>query len=250
MVDIKKQKTDFLDNNLVKVFHFLELSGSHSYLIGSSNIRNILYSNDYDLNENLNIDDTKLILEGLYKEFLNIFNKAYYNKDYYITDFKNGINENHEPIRWNYNDMKKGFKLLNGKKYDFKYCLLMDNNMIKLDMCYLMNNLFTDINIVYNLHLINNKKKLSNTKKESKKLIISKIEEDIKELLREGNYFKVFKREFSIALINGKINKQILNLLNSDFGILYKFISNLKLIVLMIEQKFKPIDLDIIKNNL
>ena len=47
---LKEQQTEYIDSNIEKVFHFLELKGHHSFLIGSNKIRNILYANDYDLN--------------------------------------------------------------------------------------------------------------------------------------------------------------------------------------------------------
>jgi len=164
---LKSQNIKLLDNKLVSVFHYLELSGSNSYLIGSANIRNILYSADYDLNENMNLLDTKSILQKLYREFLHIFNTAHSNKDYYIVDFKCGYDDTtKEAIRWSYVDIKKGYQRIKGKTYSFEYCLLQDgdDNIIKLDMVYILNNIFTDINILYNLHIVTNKKQLNGSK--------------------------------------------------------------------------------------
>lgn len=249
---IKPQNIKLIDNQISNVFHFLELSGSHSFLIGSSNIRNVLYSSDYDLNESLNLIETPSILDKLYKEFLNIFTKAYTNKDYYIVDFKCGYDDiNKHPIRWNFADMKAGYKTINKKKYQFVDCLIQPSNIIKLDMIYLyMDNIFTDINILYSLHLVNNKNELAKIKSISKKSMINNLNMDIEKYTKEKNFFKVLKRYFNIMLLNGPIDKEIIKVLNSDKGILYKLICNLELVIIMLEQEFKPISFKIIKSNI
>jgi Na+-transporting NADH:ubiquinone oxidoreductase subunit NqrF len=47
---IKEQSNSYIDSDITDVFHFLELKGQHNFLIGSNSIRNMLYTNDYDLN--------------------------------------------------------------------------------------------------------------------------------------------------------------------------------------------------------
>lgn len=63
---------------------------------------------DYDLNENVKVNDSITILNHLYKEFLSIFEKAYQDKNYYVVDFKCGY-EKDEPIRWSFKDLKNGY---------------------------------------------------------------------------------------------------------------------------------------------
>jgi hypothetical protein len=46
------------------------------------------------------------------------------------------------------------------------------------------------------------------------------------------------------------MGKKILNILNSDYGILYKFINSLEFIVSMCVQEFKQLDIQIIYNNI
>lgn len=250
-ITLKEQNESFLNSKLTNVFHFLELSGSHTFLIGSSKYRNIIYSNDYDLNENLKITDTKQILSKLYHEFLSIFDKAYNNSEYYILDFKCGYEDKtDEPIRWSYNDMKRGYKVLK-RKYTFEECLIMTNNTIKLDMCVIIDGLFTDLNILYTVHIkTTNNKNIQIEKNETKDKYIETFNLDIEKYLKERNYFKVLKRYWSLSIINKHLDKNVLNLFNSDYGRLYKLINTLEFIILMLEQKFKPISMDIIINNL
>ena len=185
---MQKQEIDHIDKNINRVFHFLELKGVHSQLIGSRSMKGILYANDYDLNQNLKISDSVSVINGLYKQFLNIFNKAYRDEHYYITDFKNGVYED-EPIRWTYNDMKKGSKVIDGHTITFGECLLHDDNVIKLDLCYVHNNLFTDINMLYNFII-------SGDKGHDNDDIVEDFDAEIKKAQDEGNYFKVcFKKK-------------------------------------------------------
>lgn len=247
---LKEQESQYLDANVEKVFHFLELHGHHNFLIGSQNIRNILYANDYDLNANVGIDDSVAILRSLYKEFLHIFNEAYADPEYYILDFKCGVHGN-EPIRWSYEDMKRGYVERDKTKITFEQCMLMDQgNVIKLDLCYVFNGIFTDVNCMYNLHIVTDKKHLKQSKEEAKKSTIQSLREEIDVLEREGEFFKALKRYFSIGVLEGKVDDDVLDLLNSEYGILYKFISFLKLVVEMMDQDFKEVTLSLVRNNL
>ena len=246
---LKKQSPNYIDSNISEVFHFLELRGSHNILIGSKTIRNLLYSNDYDLNANIKMSDSHVILHQVYNEFLNIFNTAYKSPYYYIFDFKNGM-YNDEPIRWMYDDIKRGEIKCGGRMVTFEECLLMDNNKIKLDICYLYNGIFTDINCLYILHFVKDKSDYEKTKADQKKETIKTMKKEITELEKTGEYYKSLKRYFSLGLVENKFNKSILNIMNSDYGIFYKFITFLNLTVEMIEQTFKPIQLPLIRSNL
>jgi len=238
---MQKQNIQHIDKNITNVFHFLELKSNHGFLIGSNSIKHVLYANDYDLNENIKMNDSVKIISAVYKQFVDIFNKAYKTPEYYITDFKNGM-FNGLPIRWEYEDIKKGTRTIDNHTFTFGECLLHDNNLVKLDLCYAHNNLFTDINIIYNF-IINNVNKID-----------SKIEEQfdkqIEEARMNGDYYKVIKRKFNKELNHGKVNKGILNLMNSGNGIMYKSITSLKLVKDMLIQTFKPISNKLIKINL
>lgn len=242
---LKQQKPEYINQNINKVFHFLELQGYHNYLIGSNSIRNILYSNDYDLNTDVNVVDTIPILKFLHKEFLHMFEEAYKNPNYYIIDFKCGYIKD-EPLRWSFQDLKKGFK----NNISFEEALFMSNNKIKLDMCFLNNNIFTDINCLYNLHIVQKQNHYKQSKKAYKSNAIKTLNDEISDLERDGEYYKAMKRHFNVGLLQGKLNKTILNIMNGDLGIYHKFISFLKLVVEVITQDFKPVELSLIKSNL
>jgi len=137
-----------------------------------------LYSNNYDLHDNLNVKDTKYVLNGIYHEFLDMFNKLYENPNYFIIDFKCGEDKNHDGIHWIYSDMKKGYKFIDGTEYLFVDCL-PQNVTIKIDIIYVLNNVFTDITNNYFLHQTNNKSELHKVKDEKLHKVISELEEPI-----------------------------------------------------------------------
>jgi len=248
---LKQQKEEYIDKNITDVFHFLSLKSSHSFLIGSSNIRNIKYAVDYDLNENLKINDSVQILNGVYKEFLQMFEKAHKKEDYYIVDFKCGYNEkNNEPIRWSFEDLKNGYKYVDKNKVTFQQCLIMPNNIIKLDLVYLYHGIFTDINILYNFHIVGKKKDLQKEKENVEKDMTESIQEDIEELIKDKNYFKVLKRMFALSNLKEKPDHKLLDIFNSDLGMLYKTINSLELIIIMCEQSFRRVSVQILKENL
>lgn len=246
---LKEQETQYIDGNIEKVFHFLELRGHHNFLIGSNKIRNILYANDYDLNADVGVTDSVAVLHNIYKEFLSMFKKAHASPDYYILDFKCGTHEG-EPIRWSYQDMLRGSVKRGVKAITFEECLLMDDNTIKLDLCYVYNDVFTDINCLYNLFIVKNKEELKKLKAEEEKKSGQSLRKEITELEQNKEYFKALKRYFSLGVIEGKIDQDVLNLLNSDYGIMYKFVSFLKLVIEMIEQDFKPVSIEVVRDNL
>lgn len=246
---LKQQKEEYLDTKLTDVFHFLSLNSSHSFLIGSSNLRNIKYAVDYDLNQNLKIKDTVKILNKVYHEFLSIFQKAYDDENYFIVDFKCGY-INDEPIRWNFEQLRNGHQYIEKKMITFDQCLIMPDNIIKLDLVYVYNGIFTDINILYQFHIVGRKENLQIEKNSNDNDMIESLNEDIEELIKEHRYFKALKRMFALSNIEKKPNEKLLQLFNSDLGMLYKLINSLQLYCIMLAQTFKPVSENLLKSNL
>lgn len=240
---IKRQNEIYLNKNISDAFHVLSVSGSYK-LIGSSKIRNFLYSNDYDLNELLQVKDTSIVTKHLVKEFQKVFDKAHAHTNYYILDFKCGADDQNEPLRWSYQDIKQAYKTVRKKKYYLGDCLLMSDQVTKLDLCLVVNGVFTEITNNYFIHTDKNKLPLS------KALHIKPLQENIDKLFKEKQFFKCLKRAFSLEVIEGNIDTDLLNFLNSDFGTLYKTIHELHLVLKMNQQHFKYINKATILNNL
>lgn len=93
------------------------------------------YSNDYDLNEILQISDSRTVIKHTVQQFQDVFRKAHRHPDYYILDFKCGVDDNNEPIRWTYKDIVRAYKRIQGTKYNLGECMMMKQHTINLELC-------------------------------------------------------------------------------------------------------------------
>jgi hypothetical protein len=79
------------------------------------------------------------------------------------------------------------------------------------------------------------------------------LRDEIETKQREGKYFKVLKRIFSLnSMMKRKKNEQreLIKYFNSDTGILNKCRSDIDLLIVLIENKFKPVSLELIRKNI
>ena len=237
---IKKHKQDF-NNNLLNTFNILSISGNYN-IIGSSSLKSIYYNSDIDLNEHDSFNSYKKV----YEKFKYIFQTCKENPNLFITDFKCGVNNKNEPLRWTYTDIMKGYI---GKK-SFEDCL-KDKSMIKLDLVYLLNGIFVEISEVYFFKIQNHTN--YNDDAFNTNTIKTSIQNEIHELLNDGKYFKVLKRMFSLLNIENSKNpivNKLISFFNSQTGILYKANSDLNILLILIDNKFRKPNIDDIKNNL
>ena len=137
-----------------------------------------------------------------------------------------------------------------GKK-SFEDCL-KDKSMIKLDLVYLLNGVFVEISEVYFFKIQNHTNYYDDAFNTNS--IKTSIQNEIHELLKNGKkYFKSLKRMFSILNIeNSKkpIVNKLISFFNSQTGILYKANSDLNILLILIDNKFRKPNIDDIKNNL
>ena len=123
--------------------------------------------------------------------------------------------------------------------------------MIKLDIVYLLNGSFIEITEVYFLKIGNHTN--YNENELNSEEITKNLQNELKELIDEKQYFKALKRIFSILLIDEKNNtlqNKLINFFNSENGILYKANADLKILINVIENNFKKPNINDIKNNL
>ena len=228
------------NNKTRKVFNLLSINGKYN-VIGSANNSDILYNSDVDLETHT---DGKI--DNIYQKFKQIFRESKENETVFITDFKCGT-YNNEPLRWAYNDMVNGYKLLNDHKITFVDALQM-KEMVKLDMIVLVDNAFIELSDNYYFKV--DGKPLY--KPITMKQIQFDLEKDSKVCFDEGRYFKYLKRMYSLAVM--KNNKKIIILLNSYFnsivGLCYKCSSDLEILELLLDCKFRKVKIDDVHNNL
>ena len=235
---IKTKKSNDYNNELQNVFNLMSINGKYN-IVGSASLKSIYYSSDYDLNEKDKINGSDGFTQ-VYNIFKKKFEMAKQNPNIYITDFKNGVDNKNEPIRWSYDDIMN-------KKDEFIKAL-KQKSKIKLDIIYLLNGVFVEISEVYFLDIDHHKTyddnelDLENLKKQ--------LIESMKECIQDGLYFKALKRLFSICNIENIPVSHLVDFFNGQYGILYKANSDLNILLTLIQNKFRTPPIDEIKNNL
>jgi hypothetical protein len=229
---------------LKKYFNLLSIDGKYQ-VIGSGVLKAIKYKNDFDLMELFKSSD-KDVKDNLYQLFLNKFHEAYKNHNVWITDFKCGEDEKGEPLRWTYDDMKKG----TNKGITFQNALLQDA-MMKMDLVVIIDGLMTEFSENYYLTLGGK----ANYKKINTDKLLKQLKDSYKEFYDEGNKFKALKRVFSYKLLKDKNLYrndlgELIKLFNSKTGYKYKIKSELDTMLLLMDNKFKPVPKEQLEANM
>jgi len=233
-------------NQIKKTKSFLNLLGKQEVIGSASKDDKMLYSADIDLQET--IKSKKDIRELILKKFQNKFKQAKKSNNLFITDFKAGLSPiNNLPLKWSYDDIMNGYKLLdNNVKFQFVN-VFNQKSTIKLDLVLETNDKFIEFSENYYFDLDNNKSYQQKTNEE----IITSLKGDVLYYNHtKNNKLKALKRLYSLfKLTNNKkqvdVIKKFLNL--KMIGSKYKLKSDLEVILLMIEQKFKKVKINKIK---
>lgn len=220
-------------------------------LIGSSIDNKIKYKSDVDAQEfiNLNNDDIETY-NNILLHFQKIFEEFYNNNNIYIIDFKCGVLSGNYPIRWNKNDIKNGYKIIEDNKINFIDCL-QEQSIIKIDLIVVeQDKLFHDITYNYYFRF---KKFNTNPRNLSFDEIKDSLILDVKNYRKEGKLYKSLKRLYSLyKLTNVNEMKKgiLLSIINSNVGKLNKFSNHLSLIVEVINNNFKDPNINDINYNI
>lgn len=209
----KKYLNDF-PPKIKDLFKKLRFKKSFISVVGSSSFKRQKYYGDYDID---NIILKKYSAENAYDEFVKILENILTDDDVFFIEMKlqklNG-----DKIKFE-KDQKFTFEEFN------KY--YKDLDFVKIDLVVNYDNLFIELSINYKF---NNSKALSD--------ISQSLEESMKSEIKDKNYLKAIKRYLSFLISKGddadksKI-EMIIDFLNSDVGLKYKVVSNLKALELM-----------------
>ena len=234
------------NQSVLDTFDIMRISRRQK-LVGSASVIGNVVTNDYDLNEIFKENRANKMdsLTRLYFMFLWKFEKIYNSPTLWIVDFKCG-SYNNEPIRWSMHDLGKGYVTRGEKRISFVDCLTQKDTKTKLDVVLLLNNRFIEISELYYI-CVNGKSNFNNNDFKTGK-IVNDLKDDMDELIKDHNYFKSFKREFRILSIldkNQKRQDELQDLFNGIWGYLYYAITQLKTLIVMKEQTFKPISANI-----
>jgi len=252
----------FVERNIIdfkktikNIFDLMTIEGKYK-VIGSSNLKNVLYNSDYDLAEFDEFKSLKSGQEYIYHRFKDIFKKAESNKNVFITDFKCGVDSDNEPLRWNKKDIEKGFKTLkNGKKQSFNDSLIDKDNTIKIDIVSLIDGVFVEFSENLYFKFGEGKTAITNyiPSDITKPKILASIKADFFDKLKDGKPFKALKRKFAYyKLLDTDKYKNLLNTLlnffNSPVGIVAKAHADLDTIILVMESSDKVKIEDVVNN--
>lgn len=237
------------DKGLREIFNLLTIRGDYQ-VIGSGAIEEIKYGSDYDLQEFIKESDYKKSTKFLLKMFQEKFKAAAADPDVFIIDFKCGVDDNDEPIRWDKDSIKKGSKMVDDRKVTFQECLLMKST-IKMDITALVDGVFIEFSNNYYLTLKDFNTFTAVAKSHEDILYSLQHESEVK--YHAGDYWKAMKRIFAYMKSKGgfvpKI-KQLVSYFNSDTGLLSKNRSELDIIALVITNKFRKPTLQSVVNNI
>jgi hypothetical protein len=209
-----------------QIINALNLYGNIE-MIGSNSIKNMKYKTDYDLQEHVTIKNTSdytIILE----KYQHIFNLIENSENIFITDFKSGV-FNTYPVRWNHEDIMKGFKEIDTKTVRFIDTLHNNNNTVKIDVLALVDKEFVEISCNYYF---------SNSSVNVEDVLLS-LTLDIKKYYHEKKYFKMMKRVLSFRMIKNENVDNLITLFNSKTGFLYQLHHKTDVVVFILENRIK-----------
>jgi len=209
-------------------------------IIGTYADDRVKYKSDIDLQEYIDTDNRDInIYNNILIHFQNIFKKYKQINNTYIIDFKCGVSSGNYPIRWNYNSIMNGYQIIEDDKINFIDCL-QNQSIIKIDVIIKdSNNIFNEISYNYYFNFDDLKTyDLKNIEQVKTEIILDAKKYNI------INKYKALKRYYSYYKLDDDIPNQnrVLKLINSNLGIQYQCINQLDLILLIINNEFKPYD--------
>jgi hypothetical protein len=132
-------------------------------------------------------------------------------------------------VRWKPDEILRGYKILiNGKKLTLKEGMLNDSCLIKLDIVRWINERYINFSCIYENNFTPRDIKIQ-------------LEEEMTFLNNSHKYFKLSRRLFSYYRINPKNHlgniKVLLDLFNSNLGILYQISGDIETLIYIIENE-------------
>jgi len=236
------------EKGLRQIFNLLTIRGDYQ-VIGSGAIEEIKYGSDYDLQEFIKEPDYKKSTAHLLKMFQEKYRLAEADPNVFILDFKCGVDDEDNAIRWDKTSIKKGFKMVDGRKVTFQECLLMKST-IKMDITALIDGIFIEFSDNYYITLRDFNTFTAVAKSHEDILYSLQHEAEVK--YHHGDYWKSMKRIFAyLKSLGGNVRlvKLLVKYFNSTTGLLSKNRSELDIIALIITNKFrKPKRDDVVRN--
>jgi hypothetical protein len=237
---ISRKKITDLSQPIQRGINFIKITRNIN-LVGSSSIKELKYIQDYDLNE---LIDEPITPQHILQQVQQKYERAKKDKTIYISDLKLGGH------KWTAKDIQKGYISVDGVKQSFTDLLFYKDDLFKMDLLLVLpNKQLAEITDVYRVNLNGQK-----NYEEDDEDVRESLKKDIKDYLKEKNYFKMLKRVFSLMLLNSNVNKadiqKFLDFFNSKAGLLYNIQYYYDLIDILEKQNFRKAPKALIKWNL
>jgi len=288
MTSIFQEKTlEMVNNNVRKFINEFAIKGKYR-LIGSNSLRAIHYASDYDVETQLRNMTPKLVARRFRKQFYDAKRsnnlwitdfkcgwdaRLVYRGDYTDASVKTYLQNTLIPksyrervmkatgedridlirdlyiLRWKYADIMRGsVKLFDGKYKRLVDCI-MDKTPLKIDLIGKVGDMFVEMSENYYIKIGD---KQNYTAKPTRQELESEYEDEI-HYYASRDKFKALKRVFSLLQVEGEKGVRIDNLVaffNSEVGFLNKIKNELTILKALLEQDFRPVPYDDIRNNL
>jgi hypothetical protein len=214
-MDIVEQKPpSFYDDELKKIIKILTFKKNKVELKGSSSLKSQRYFSDYDLFSVIQKEDYADFFNFITQLIEKIESKEY--GDVFFIELKIQL-KNGRKIRFFKDTKKVSNTKVSTNSLDF----------IKIDLIVRMDNKFIEISCIYSF----------TNEVPTKEDYIKSLEDDIKVLKKEKNYYKILKRIFSIKKSEGNKSELVTltKIFNSELGKEYQLISNLEALQLLLK---------------
>lgn len=205
-MELDKPRLNFNDQ-IRNTLHLCQYKEIPIKLVGSSSLQSQQFFGDYDGLTIIQKNDTP---EQIFDEFNKIIDKINNDPNLYFIELK--IQDKNENKKKYYKNNKLDLATIK-KFYD-------NMDFIKIDLSMWHDYQFVDVSIIYS----------NNDTPIKKDDIKNSIDGDIKDLEKDGKYYKVLKRKFSIYKLDDNYKKmsELTKIFNSDLGLKYKLASNLE----------------------
>jgi hypothetical protein len=208
-------------------------------IVGSYKNKKIKYPFDIDVHSNAKFKG-RSDLEKIHKKFIRIVSDVLTNPFLRFSDFKLGVDNANKGIKWTPEDIKQGYKIIDGKQIKFIDALIQ-SSVIKLDIIAVIGNRFVDITNNYYFDIGPISTDPSKRFVESVDAYEKSFFSEYKMLMEKGNYFKALKRLYTYSNVRGykELSNKLLELFNSDIGREAKNINDIEIIKKYLENKYE-----------
>jgi hypothetical protein len=121
-------------------------------------------------------------------------------------------------LRWSFNDMKLGYKMLQGNRKKTFQDAIDDKTIVKIDIVAYVEDKFIEFSNLFEIYVGDKSINIAKLR------IIDSIKQDIYDYYLDHNWFKMLKRIFVIAKLRKdlKLVETLTHFFNSDAGLVYK----------------------------